>query len=375
MSDAKAKEKSKSKSKKAALIIISVLAVIIIAGIVIINILTMPVSDTSEKVVPVGGMLVSDEIDYRQKDSSVSESNLIIKIMQLVWKSCSASDAKVHKTQTPPDNIEEIQNIPYINDSNVYHLLDVYYPEGTTEKLPVIIDIHGGGWMYGDKDLNKNYCLSLASRGYVVFNMSYRLVPDVTVNEQLQDVAYALRWISENMNNYPCDPQSVMLTGDSAGGQLAVYSAVLMQNEQLRKTFDVVDGNIDLTALLLTSPVSFMNNGDLFSIYTKMLWGSDYKDKATYEYMNLDQIVDFAELPPTYLITSSGDSLAHSQTLKTAELLKKKNVPCQLADYGKIDGKKLAHVFSVLEPFDKAGKTAIDEALKFYQNAINDKAE
>ncbi len=367
------KVKTKGKSKKIALIIISALAVIITAGIVVINILTKPVSDSSEKAVPVGGMLVSDEIDYREKDSSVPESNLIIKIMQLVWKSCSASDAKIHEAQTPPDNIEEIQNIPYIDDSNIYHLLDVYYPEGTNEKLPVIIDIHGGGWMYGDKELNKNYCLALASRGYVVFNMSYRLVPDVTVSEQLQDVAYALKWISENMNNYPCDSQNIMLTGDSAGGQLAVYSAVLLQNEELRKTFDVVDGNIELTSLLLTSPVSFMNNGDLFSIYTKMLWGSDYKDKATYEYMNLDQIVDFAELPPTYLITSSGDTLAHSQTLKTAELLKSKKVPYKLADYDEVDGKKLAHVFSVLEPFDKAGKTAIDEALDFYQNTIKEK--
>ena len=37
------------------------------------------------------------------------------------------------------------------------------------DKLPVIIDIHGGGWMYGDKGLNENYCRALADRGYVVF--------------------------------------------------------------------------------------------------------------------------------------------------------------------------------------------------------------
>ncbi len=113
----------------------------------------------------------------------------------------------------------------------MFHLLDVYYPEGTKAdaKLPVIIDIHGGGWMYGDKDLNKYYCLELANRGYVVFNMSYRLAPDVTVNEQLQDCAEALKWINENMESYPCDRSRILLTGDSAGGQLCAYSAALLQ--------------------------------------------------------------------------------------------------------------------------------------------------
>lgn len=367
------KTKDKKKSKKGLIITVVVLAVIIAAIVIVMNLLTAPVADNSEKAVAVGGMIMSDTVKYQNDDAKKLESNPIVKIMQIVWKGCAKSDAKVHEAQTPPENIEKIKDIPYLDDSNMYHLLDVYYPQGTTEKLPVIIDIHGGGWMYGDKNLNENYCLSLADRGYVVFNMSYRLVPDVTVNEQIQDVMQALKWISENMSQYPCDMENIMLTGDSAGGQLAVYAAVLLQSEELRNTFDVVDADMQLTALLLTSPVSYMNGGDLFSVYTKTLWGSNYKEKATADYMNLDQIIDYAQLAPTYLITSSGDSLAHSQTLKAAELLKEKGVDCRLADYDKVDGKKLVHVFSVLEPFDKAGSTAIDEAIAFYQEVMNSK--
>lgn len=307
--------------------------------------------------------------DTEAKDTIAAE-NPIIKMMQIVWKFCAKSDAKVHKAQTPPGQIEKIVDIPYIDDGNRYHLLDVYYPEKTTEKLPVIIDIHGGGWMYGNKELNEYYCLSLTDRGYVVFNLNYRLVPDVTVNEQLQDVAYALKWISENMDKYPCDTNSILLTGDSAGGQLAAFSAVLLQSSELREIFDVADGNMELSALLLTSPFPFMNNKNVFSLYTKILWGRNYKKKSTYKYMNLDEIIDYAQLPPTYLITSSGDALARGQTLKTARLLKSKGVKYKLADYGKIDGKTLGHVFSVLEPFDTAGKTAINEALAFYRKVI-----
>ena len=163
-----------------------------------------------------------------------------------------------------------------------------------------------------------------------------------------------------------------MLTGDSAGGQLSVYSAVLQQSAELREIFGTVDAGMNIDALLLTSPVPYMNDG-MLSVYTKLLWGKDYKDKATYNYMNLDQIIDYAQLPPTYLITSSGDSLAHGQTLKTAELLESKGVDCTLKDYDKFNGKSLPHVFSVLEPFDEIGTQTIDDAADFYRNVIENK--
>lgn len=353
-------------------IIVGVLVVVAIISIILIAVITNPSDINSDKAIPVGGMIKSDDYDYQQNQDSALAKNPIIKIMQMSWSFTCSSDQKRIAQQTPPDNVQQITDIAYIDDGNIYHLLDVYYPQGTTENLPVIIDVHGGGWMYGDKELNKYYCLDLASRGYVVFNINYRLVPDVTVNEQLQDVAQALKWISENMQNYPCDTSNIMLTGDSAGGMLAGYSAVLLESQELRDIFEVEDGNLDLTALWLTSPVAYMKDGAM-SVYTKICWGSDYKQKATADYMNFDEIIDYAQLPPTYLLTSSGDTLAHSQTLKMAQLLNEKGVTCQLADYGKMDGESQPHVFSVLDPFSNPGKTANDAALAFFEEAMNNK--
>ena len=65
-------------------------------------------------------------------------------------------------------------------------MFDAYYPAENDGKLPVIIDIHGGGWMYADKDLNIFYNQYLASRGFLVFSVSYRLVPSVAVPDQLR---------------------------------------------------------------------------------------------------------------------------------------------------------------------------------------------
>lgn len=368
----KKEKRSRSKGMKIFLTIVCIILVIAIAALLFIHFTTLPNSDTDENRFAVGGMVVSDTVEYQNESGRGIKHNPVIRFMQMVWRFCSYGDAAKHKKQSPPQNIEKIKDVAYIDDGNIYHRLNVYYPEGAkpSDKLPVIIDIHGGGWMYGSKDLNEYYCMSLAERGYVVFNMSYRLVPDVTVNEQLQDVAYALKWISENIGNYPCDTENIMLTGDSAGGQLSVYSAVLLQSEELREKFDVVDANMELTALLLTSPVSYMKSGGAFSVYTKTLWGSNYREKATYNYMDLDEIVDYAKLPPTYFITSSGDTIAHNQTVQAYNLLKKKGVKCELADYGEEFGEKLPHVFSVLNPFDEAGTDAIDKALDFYQRAI-----
>lgn len=372
MATATVKQKKK-RGKKVLTVTFSVIAVIIIAAVLFIAIVTHPVNDKSEKAVPVGGMLISDTIDYKSESAQGLEHNAVIKLMQMIWRFCYDGDMEKHADQTPPD-VEMIKDLPYIDDGNLYHQLDVFYPKGTESnaKLPVIIDIHGGGWMYATKDLNEYYCRALADRGFIVFSISYRLVPDVTVNEQIQDCTSALKWISENMNAYPCEQENIMLTGDSAGGQLALYCAVLAQSSELREVFETVDPEMDIDALLLTSPVPNMDSGAL-SIYTKALWGRNYKDKATYNYMNAAAIIDYAQLPPTYLITSSGDSLAHNQTVETAELLKKKGVACTLKDYDKFNGKSLPHVFSVLYPFDEIGTQTIDDALAFYKDVINQK--
>lgn len=371
------KEKEKKGAKKTMLTILKVviIAVLVIAVVstVFIEIVTRPQKDTDEDLVCVGATVVSDSINYSDESTKKLRRNRIIKMMEMIWYFCADGDAKKHEEQTPPDT-QAIKNIPYIDDGNLYHNLDVFYPNTLNpgDKLPVIIDIHGGGWMYGSKDLNEYYCRALADRGFVVFSISYRLVPDVTVKEQLQDVMQALKWISENKSKYPCT-NDTMLTGDSAGGMLASYSAVLLQSPEMREVFGTVSADLDISALLLTSPVPFMKEGAI-SVYTKLCWGEDYKKKDTYNYMNLDEIIDYApDFPPTYLITSSGDSLARSQTLKTAELLKSKSIKAELKDYEKYNGKSLQHVYSVLFPFDEPGSEMIDGAVEFYKEIINEK--
>lgn len=370
---ANVKEKKTHKGLKIFCVVFLIIALIIGIGMGIINYLIQPIDDADEKAIYIGGMLSSQTIDYKDEASKGLEKDLVVKIMQLFWKSCDASDKKKHAEQTPADNVVKVKDIPYLDSGNKYHQLDVFYPQGEipAEGLPVIIDIHGGGWMYATKDLNEYYCMELASKGYCVFSISYRLVPDVTVNEQISDCTNALAWISKNMKSYPTNKKTVMLTGDSAGGQLALYCTILNNNPDARQIFNTVDTNLNIKCLLLTSPVTYMKSGGLFSVYTKKMWGKDYQSKNTYGYMDLNEIMELANnMPPTYFITSSGDVLAHDQTVNAYNYFNEKGFECEIQDFGEVDGKKLPHVFSVLDPFDESGQKAINDALNYYQKAL-----
>lgn len=370
----KVKEKKKHKGLKVLGVIILIIALIV--GIVfgVIYYLTKPVDDTSDKAIYVGGMRSSQSIDYKSDSAKGLENDIIVKIMQVSWKFCDKSDKKRMATQTPPENVVKVKDVEYLDDGNPYHKFDVFYPDGEIPKegLPVIIDIHGGGWMYASKDLNEYYCMELANKGYCVFSISYRLVPDVTVYEQIKDCTDALAYINSNMKNYPANKKTVMLTGDSAGGQLALYSTILNNNPDAREIFGTVDTKLNIKCLLLTSPVTYAKSGGWFSIYTKKMWGEDYKTKAAYNYMDLDEIMELANnMPPTYFITSSGDTLAHDQTVNAYNYFADKGYECEIENFTDLrDGKKLPHVFSVLDPFDNYGQKAINNALDYYQKAL-----
>ena len=113
-----------------------------------------------------------------------------LKLLDWWWnKQVLKSDQKRAAKLTKTTGVSAIKDLDYFGDGSKWHLMDVYRPKGTeNEKLPVIIDIHGGGWMYGDKDLNAPYCEALAKRGFVVVSFSYSLFPSVTLPVPVQEI-------------------------------------------------------------------------------------------------------------------------------------------------------------------------------------------
>ncbi len=288
------------------------------------------------------------------------------------WKYFVEPSDKKRMSQLPlPRGIKEHIDIPYIDDGNRYHKLDVYYPESTTGKLPVIIDIHGGGWMYGDKELNKPYCLYLADRGYVVFSMSYRLVPEVTAIDQIREVSLALKKIEEIMLDYPCDTNRIFITGDSAGGHLCAYAAALNGCKKAAQAFGFEQNGMVFRAAALTSPVAYIQPVGIMGVYFKQVLPKNYDVQQYTKYLDFDKLLEETVMPPTFVVTSSGDTVGHDQSVRIAEAISKTGTKTKLCDWGKYEGKALPHVFSVVSPETIAGAQSITDMLDFFDECCN----
>ena len=137
--------------------------------------------------------------------------------------------------------------------------VDIFYTDLALERKgnPAIAFFHGGGWAYGDPDEFHTACRRYADKGYVTFSFSYRLSmnkdgtvphPAITPVESVKDARSALRWLKEEADQWNIDPQKVVAAGQSAGGQLALSTALL---DQINESTDNRDIDPTPCALLL----------------------------------------------------------------------------------------------------------------------------
>ena len=106
------------------------------------------------------------------------------------------SDDERDALMNTPEDVDRWDNIVYGHDDREMQKLDVYRPkQAQGEDLPVIISVHGGGWMYGDKERYQYYCMSLAQRGFAVINFTYRLAPENKFPAMLEDLNLVCKWV------------------------------------------------------------------------------------------------------------------------------------------------------------------------------------
>jgi arylformamidase len=112
------------------------------------------------------------------------------------------------------------RNIPYATPVNDRQMLDVYAPEKAKD-LPVVFWIHGGGWVVGDKTSVAVKPKAFVDKGYVFVSTNYRFLPKVDMETIVRDVAKSIRWVHDHIAEHGGDPGRILVTGHSAGAQLA----------------------------------------------------------------------------------------------------------------------------------------------------------
>jgi acetyl esterase/lipase len=107
------------------------------------------------------------------------------------------------------------------------------------------MQIHGGGWVIGDKrEQGVPLLRHLAANGWVGFNVNYRLSPAATFPDHLVDLKAGLAWIREHADEYGADPDYVVVTGGSAGGHLCALVALTANDPEYQPGFESVDTSV-----------------------------------------------------------------------------------------------------------------------------------
>jgi acetyl esterase/lipase len=127
----------------------------------------------------------------------------------------------------PPGPVREALDLRYAKGGNSRHVLDVFAPRGA-KRAPVVLFVHGGTWMFGDKNffgLYRGVGRYLARHGAVAVSVNYRLSPAVKHPAHVRDVARAFAWARAHVAEYGGDPDHIILCGHSAGGHLVALLA------------------------------------------------------------------------------------------------------------------------------------------------------
>ncbi len=128
-------------------------------------------------------------------------------------------------------------NITYLSVNGIDLQLDAYLPakqlgrdpwvEFSDERKPVLLYIHGGGWTGLNRSVRNLNFLPYVEKGWAVVNVDYRLLHQAPFPAGIADCRHALNWIYENADKYKFDPSRIVVSGESAGGHLALMTAFL----------------------------------------------------------------------------------------------------------------------------------------------------
>jgi acetyl esterase/lipase len=138
-------------------------------------------------------------------------------------------------------------NIPYLNDTHEKHLLDIYLPKKSIGKIPLVVFIHGGGWLSNDKYADIGYMKSTVSEilesGFALVSIDYRFSTEAIFPAQMLDCNAAISFLLDNADKYHLDMKRMVIMGFSAGGHLA--SMVGLANNNNVEAFYLPGSNKD----------------------------------------------------------------------------------------------------------------------------------
>ena len=268
---------------------------------------------------------------------------------EMFCKISKENDDKKNAGLKTPDNIVRYDDIVY-GPYEKWNKLDVYRPKNIKGKLPVIVDVHGGGYVYGDKELYQFYCMDLALRGFAVINFTYRLAPDYIFPAPLEDTNMVIEWMYKNADKYEFDLNKVYLVGDSAGAHMVSLYAAICSDKEYAKTYDFkVPNGFKPNAVCMNcgaydQSAKSDGEGPLAEMLAQLQIDAYGKKLTVDEQRHISLCFNITkDFPPCYVMTATGDFLLE-QVKYIKPKLEELNIEHVIKIYGD-DKNLLPHVF------------------------------
>lgn len=275
---------------------------------------------------------------------------------------------KVSTAPTFADSLDKRIGVPYVSDGTPSQVLDIYYADKAVRKDAVLIDIHGGFYVAGKRQNNRGFASVFLKGGYDVVLVEYR-VNDGTldVSAGLSDCAAALDYLASNAGELGLNKDRMFLTGDSAGGHLALYMAEGSEDSAVPirpKVFKPKGALLNCPAYDFAS----FADGDGFT-KEALAWfiGPRYEDKAYLESLSPRTFVG-SYAGPLFVSTCKNDFI-RGQALMLKQDCDSIGRKIEFLDIP-ADDKKVGHVHNVINQELPESKTVNKRMLEFMNDIL-----
>ena len=264
------------------------------------------------------------------------------------------------------DSCEKRLAVPYVENGDPAQVLDIYYADPAVRKGAAVIDFHGGFYVAGLKENNRDIASVFLKEGYDVVLLEYRLNDGQRdVSDELADCATGLDFLVTHAAELGLNPDRMFLTGDSAGGHLALYMAEGAEDPSL----PIRPAVFSPRGVLLNCPAydyaNFANPKSFSKAALEWFIGPRYEDK---EWMTaMSPRTWFASYTGPLFVSTCTNDFIRSESLKIREDSEALGRPLDFVDIASTD-KKVGHDHNVLD-IDLPASQEVNARMVEFMNA------
>ncbi|HTP12639.1 MAG TPA: alpha/beta hydrolase [Bacteroidota bacterium] len=296
--------------------------------------------------------------------SSVGIRNLVVCIV--LFASLLPAQENHSWTYNAANEIRVIPNVVYSTANGYDSKLDVYLHRDPKGTVPVVLFIHGGGWVAGSKEGAVTALLPWMERGLTVVNVEYRMARVSLAPAAVEDCRLALRWVFKNAKQYGFDTTRVIVTGSSAGGHLALMTGMLNAPDGFDTPTDWDYATVEPKVAAIINWFGITDVKDLLAGPNKqnyaVNWIGDQKDKDALAQRVSPLTYVRKGLPPIFSVQGDHDELVpYSHSVRLHEALTKAGVPNKLltipgGKHGGFTKEEMAKTYNAIFEFLKQQK-------------------